>query len=260
MHRGKCKECKKNVLAKEVKTINHFAHVFLVFLTAGIWLLPWLYIAAINKPKYLCPTCGSELMPIETPGIEEPPFIEKAFGWIAFIIICLVGYLLYPLYESGVIPPFLYVGAIYLTIALYYTLKAAVPAFMNSRRDGLIVIYVYLSNFALWGLVIASLGIFAMGNEFGTFIACMAPLLFGTFFVSAQNTTDSFDLEYESLIKGNMIQIGVMLTAMLLAITLMTLSGLGIAFVNLAIWKGLLIGLIPLISIIPALVLSALQN
>lgn len=70
-------------MAKEAKTINHFAHVFLVFLTAGIWLLPWLYIAAINKPKYLCPTCGSELMPIKTPLTKSCRYLDKLVDELA---------------------------------------------------------------------------------------------------------------------------------------------------------------------------------
>jgi hypothetical protein len=256
MQRGKCNECKKNVLAKEVKTINHFAHIFLVVITAGIWLLPWLYIAAVSKPNYVCSTCGSALVPIKTPGFDEPPLIEQIFGWIAFFVICLVGYLLYPSYKSGALSMPLYLTIIYSVIMIYYTLKATVPGFMKSKRDGLVAVYVYLSNFILWGLAIASLGLFAMGNEYATFIACLIPFIFSTFFISAQNTTDVFDLEYESLIKGNVVGLVVMFIGMFLTMTIMMLSGLGYAFFDLSIWKGILIGLTPTFFFFLSIVVS----
>jgi hypothetical protein len=56
-----CNVCERKVLARR-KTPNHTLHAVAVLLTAGMWLIVWLFITIYGGDRmWRCWTCGSPL-------------------------------------------------------------------------------------------------------------------------------------------------------------------------------------------------------
>ncbi len=51
-----CKKCSKSTMHTRT-TPNTILHIFLMFVTAGVWFLIWLLF--IHKGSYKCTTCGN---------------------------------------------------------------------------------------------------------------------------------------------------------------------------------------------------------
>ena len=57
MLQGYCHNCERNVSPKHTGT-NHIVNLLLTLITAGLWLIVWLILAA-TQHVYTCPICGS---------------------------------------------------------------------------------------------------------------------------------------------------------------------------------------------------------
>lgn len=55
-----CPHCQANVMATGTAP-NHLLHLVLSVLTAGIWLIVWLLVAAGKVGGYRCTRCGSRV-------------------------------------------------------------------------------------------------------------------------------------------------------------------------------------------------------
>lgn len=54
-----CSICEKKTVHNAKKT-NHILHLLLSVLTAGLWLIVWLFVADNNSHKRVCANCGLE--------------------------------------------------------------------------------------------------------------------------------------------------------------------------------------------------------
>ena len=59
-----CSKCQKKTLHIEQK-INHILHVLLTVVTAGFWIVAWIYIALSHNKKTQCTICGHDKKFIE---------------------------------------------------------------------------------------------------------------------------------------------------------------------------------------------------
>ena len=59
-----CSKCQKKTLHIEQK-INHILHVLLTVVTAGFWIIAWIYIALSHNKKTQCTICGHDKKFIE---------------------------------------------------------------------------------------------------------------------------------------------------------------------------------------------------
>lgn len=58
-----CHDCDKNVIG-EKQTPNHILHLILTVISAGLWVVVWIIIAAISAGReYQCRACGSKVVP-----------------------------------------------------------------------------------------------------------------------------------------------------------------------------------------------------
>ena len=55
-----CVHCKKNVMAQANKP-NHVLHLILTVITAGLWAIVWLLLAAGSSGNYRCTECGQKV-------------------------------------------------------------------------------------------------------------------------------------------------------------------------------------------------------
>ena len=63
-----CGECKRKVVARKPST-NHVLHILICFLTGGLWLLVWLFVASSNGSKpWQCTLCS---LPIATKATKD---------------------------------------------------------------------------------------------------------------------------------------------------------------------------------------------
>lgn len=56
---ARCDRCNRNVMAQRDEPL-HFFHFFVSFVTLGLWLPVWAYIAWHAEP-WMCPHCGDEV-------------------------------------------------------------------------------------------------------------------------------------------------------------------------------------------------------
>lgn len=158
----KCKECKKNVLAVEKSPVNHFASIFMCFLTLGFWILPYLYIAATAKPKLLCPSCGSEVIPIkndkDSSNEEIIPLSQKLFTWTG-----ITGLFVYFIYLMVLVSEEKISGLelciyFYLILAIYKILKHALQNHLNTLpKHSTANTFGYALNWLIFGMTVLAL-------------------------------------------------------------------------------------------------------
>lgn len=245
----KCKECKKNVLAVEKSPVNHFASIFMCFLTLGFWILPYLYIAATAKPKLLCPSCGSEVIPIkndkDSPNEEIIPLSQKLFTWTGITGLFVYFIYLITLFEvektiSG-LELWLY---FYLVLAIYKILKHALQNHLNTLPKHSITSNTFsvALNWLIFGLTALSLYCLYQSTSILNFWIIAIPFSFNVIailgmFLSADDVSD-----VGNFFMGPIIAVtGV--------IVLIFAKYLGYVEVELSIAQSVFIGLIPWIAI-----------
>jgi len=55
-----CKNCQRETMHEQPKT-SHVLHLLLSIITAGIWIIVWLIVAANNNSQAQCTVCGREV-------------------------------------------------------------------------------------------------------------------------------------------------------------------------------------------------------
>ena len=68
-----CRTCDKLVLAQR-QTPNHVLHLLLTLITAGLWLIVWLFLSIKGSP-WRCPNCGSRT--VAKPWFYKPKAPNK---------------------------------------------------------------------------------------------------------------------------------------------------------------------------------------
>lgn len=244
----KCKECKKNVLAVEKSPVNHFASIFMCFLTLGFWILPYLYIAATAKPKLLCPSCGSEVIPIkndkDSSNEEIIPLSQKLFTWTGITgLFVYFMYLIVLMAEEKISGLELWIY-FYLVLAIYKILKHALQNHLNTLPKHSITsnTFAVALNWLIFGLTALSLYCLYQSTSILNFWIIAIPFSFIVMailgmFLSADDVSD-----VGNFFMGPIIAVtGV--------IVLIFAKYLGYVEVELSIAQSVFLGLIPWIAV-----------